>query len=85
MKVFKTVKKTVKIKELIEWKCSVCGLDLLENSDESEEVFVINEVGGFSSVFGDGNLISIDICQHCFKKAFGKFCTVKEYEGNEEW
>lgn len=68
--------------KLIQWKCSVCGFDFLEDEDsnygmEAQEVFSFSDVGGYSSVFGDGVEISIDICQHCFKKLLGDFVEIK--------
>lgn len=66
----------VKERQLTEWTCSVCGRDLLEDDMEKQEVFSFSQVCGYTSVFGDGNEIYIDICQHCMKERLGEFCTV---------
>lgn len=66
----------VKEKHLVEWTCSVCDRDLMEDELEAQEVFSFEQIGGYSSVFGDGAEIYIDICQHCIKEKFGDFCTV---------
>lgn len=36
-----------------------------------EEFTRINFIGGFSSVFGDGNKIELDICDICLSKLLG--------------
>jgi len=66
----------VKERKLTEWSCSVCGKDLLADEFEAQEVFSFNQTGGYSSVFGDGAEIYIDICQHCMKEKLGEYCTV---------
>jgi len=67
---------TVKERQLVELTCSVCGQDLLADEMELQETFSFSQIGGYSSVFGDGASISIDICQHCFKKMLGQYCTI---------
>lgn len=66
----------VKERKLVEWTCSVCGKDLMEDELEAQEVFHFSQVGGYSSVFGDGAEIYIDICQHCMKERLGEFLTI---------
>lgn len=66
----------VQERRLVKWTCSICGRDLLKDEMEAQEVFSFFQVGGYSSVFGDGTEVYIDICQHCFKEKLGKYCTV---------
>lgn len=66
----------VKERRLVEWKCSICNLNFLADEMEAQEVFSFAQIGGFTSVFGDGAEVYIDLCQHCFKKRLGKYCTV---------
>ena len=66
----------VKQKQLIELSCSVCGLNLMDDELEKQEAVHFGDTGGYSSVFGDGVTYYIDICQHCFKKILGKYCTI---------
>jgi len=66
----------VKERKLVEWTCSVCDRDLLEDEMETQEVFSFSQTGGYASVFGDMREIYIDICQHCFKEKLGKYCTI---------
>jgi antitoxin CcdA len=35
---------------------------------EIQEFVSVYRTGGYGSVFGDGEEIKVDICQHCFKK-----------------
>lgn len=70
MRKYKKIK--VESNELVEWKCSVCGRDLLDDM-EGQEAFCFDQIGGYASVFGDGAEISIDICQHCMKEKFGEY------------
>ena len=34
----------------------------------------IDFFGGYGSVFGDGNRLKVDICQHCLKKIIEEKC-----------
>ena len=66
----------VKERQLVELACSVCKLDLMANEMERQEAFHFSQIGGYSSVFGDGNEVYVDVCQHCFKATLGEYCTV---------
>ena len=61
--------------------CDVCGRDLSftdNNYVEAQEMFSYSWWGGYGSVFGDGIDFEIDICQHCFKDAFGEYIRSKD-------
>lgn len=66
----------VEKRQIVEWTCSVCGFDFMSNDLEAQEAFSFNQIGGYSSIFGDGSEIYIDLCQHCFKEKLGKYCTI---------
>ena len=34
--------------------------------------------GGYGSVFGDGNIVSLDICQHCLKEKLGSYMRIRD-------
>jgi hypothetical protein len=56
--------------------CDVCGRDLSPTDDnyvEHQEGFYYTWQGGYGSLFGDMCDFEIDICQHCFKEAFGEY------------
>ena len=63
--------------------CDVCKREFLMSDDflEIQEFFSWNMIGGYSSVFGDGNEIVIDICQHCFKKKLGDYIVINGEKG----
>jgi hypothetical protein len=44
---------------------------------ELQEFNIIDFVGGYGSVFGDGNRVVCNLCQKCLKKMIGKFCTME--------
>lgn len=58
-------------------KCDVCGKEYscigTKDVFELQEMVSIKHRCGFGSIFGDGNIINTDVCQHCFKKIFDKF------------
>lgn len=47
--------------------CDICKREYTDDMELQEFVF-IDSIGGYNSVFGDGNKIQFDICQHCLKK-----------------
>lgn len=54
--------------------CSVCKTKYeQEHWTEIQEALHWTMRGGFDSVFGDGTVVSIDMCQHCVKKVLGGF------------
>lgn len=80
-------KQKVEIKEeaekIVSITCDVCGktyIDRMENSDilEIQEFIHIKEYCGYGSIFGDGDIIELDICQHCLKEKLGQYIRVIE-------
>jgi hypothetical protein len=67
----------VKIAESI--TCDDCGKTYglgTDNNDifETQEFHHIHFTGGYGSVFGDGDMIECDLCQHCLMKMIkGKY------------
>ena len=64
------IKETIEAKTetIIGYKCSRCGREVYEfDIMEFQEFHHIDFVGGYGSVFGDGNRVRCDICQHCLK------------------
>ena len=59
-------------------KCDICGreADIEKDWMEFGEFVSIDTIGGYGSVFGDGNSVEIDICQHCLKEQLGKFIRI---------
>jgi len=48
--------------------CDICKKEFFAPKDDMEiqEFIYIRNIGGFSSIFGDGEPINFDICQNCF-------------------
>ena len=49
--------------------CDRCGREMLpKNQDcEHQERLAVRFRAGYGSVFGDGSLVELDLCQHCVK------------------
>lgn len=45
---------------------------------EHQERIAIRFRAGYGSVFGDGNLVEADICQHCLQEVLGKYLRITE-------
>lgn len=59
-------------------RCDRCGR-LSEHGDvEFHEAVSIDLKAGYGSVFGDGNEVQIDLCQHCLKLTLGRWLRVVE-------
>jgi hypothetical protein len=76
---YKTVRKSSSVKDSV--VCDLCGKEYSYDMSlgktewaEANEFVHIHYVGGYGSIFGDGDLgdkegvVDVDICQHCFKK-----------------
>lgn len=60
--------------------CDVCSKEYsLDEKSENYDVFETQEfthihfTGGYGSVFGDGRMVELDICQHCLKEKMGGY------------
>ena len=51
-------------------ECDICHTKYKypDDSIEIDEFARFDFVGGYNSVFGDGNRVQVDICQHCFQR-----------------
>ena len=60
--------------------CDRCHREMGPDSKDVElhERIAIRFRGGYGSVFGDGNLVEADICQHCLLEVFGKYLRITE-------
>lgn len=56
--------------------CDICKRKLV--GPELEEFCSVEKHCGYGSVFGDGNLVKIDMCQHCLKDKLGEFLVIQE-------
>lgn len=57
--------------------CDRCGRVMGPNDiDENQERLTIDFRAGYGSVFGDGNQVQLDLCQHCVKKVLGRWLRI---------
>jgi hypothetical protein len=72
------IKKIPIMEEMVE--SIICDCCKKEYTDEIEiqEFFTITQKSGYGSVFGDGNVFELDLCQYCQKKLFGDFIRIRE-------
>ena len=72
--------------EVIAYICDVCGKSYDPNNDifEVQEFHHIRFTGGYGSLFGDGERIECDICQHCLWKMIAPVYRTREEERDAE-
>jgi hypothetical protein len=60
--------------------CDRCSREMVpDGSDcEHQERITIRFRAGYGSVFGDGNLVEADLCQHCLQEVLGKYLRIVE-------
>lgn len=57
-------------------ECDRCSRKMPKDSPEFHERFSISYWAGYDSVFGDGNHVECDLCQHCVKELLGPWLKV---------
>lgn len=69
--------KTVSITETVT-TCDRCGREMVPNDQDCEhqERIAIRFRAGYNSLYGDGNLVEADLCQHCVKEVLGPWLRV---------
>lgn len=68
-----TKKVTKPVLEVTAYICDICHKRITQDAFwEFQEMLHIQHDCGYGSVFGDGNIIKLDVCQHCFKKWLDK-------------
>lgn len=77
-------------KELTSIQCDKCLKVYVDAEQEDNCITSMNDMfelgefhsisitGGYGSVFGDGNIVQADICQHCLQNLIGQFCRITE-------
>lgn len=60
--------------------CDRCGLEMRAQTydGEWEERLTISFRGGYYSVFGDGSLVELDLCQRCVQEVLGPWLSITE-------
>lgn len=57
-------------------RCDRCGLLAANGETEFYEMTCIDFKAGYGSIFGDGNGVQVDLCQHCLKLTLGSWLRV---------
>lgn len=59
-------------------RCDRCGLVATNGEVEFYEMTCIDAKAGYGSIFGDGNNVQVDLCQHCLKFTLDRWLRVVE-------
>lgn len=60
--------------EVVGFTCSRCGVRYApEDELEWQEKLLVELVGGYSAVFGDGSVLTVELCQRCIVAVLGPF------------
>ncbi len=68
--------------------CDRCGREAEVHDTDCEfvEFTSIEYKAGYGSVFGDGNKVEVDLCQHCVKELLGPWLRVMDStKGFDRW
>lgn len=69
------------VEELKSVTCDVCKKEYdREDYMEVQEFSHIKLHCGYGSIFGDGDVVRLDICQHCLKEKLGTYLRIEEEE-----
>ncbi|EMI7065611.1 hypothetical protein V6858_004123 [Providencia rettgeri] len=60
--------------------CDRCHFYAEKDDPEFHEFLSIDRQVGFGSVFGDGNHLKLDLCQHCVKTLLNSWLSVSELD-----
>lgn len=71
---------TVTVRQVCAAVCDHCGREMVKRAHDGEweERIAIAFRGGYHSIFGDGNAVELDLCQHCVKEVLGPWLRVTE-------
>lgn len=64
-------------------RCDRCGRLADVSEPEFQEFVSIDLRAGYASIFGDGNDVQLDLCQHCLKATLGTWLRVSDAEGRQ--
>jgi len=64
--------------------CDRCGKVTARNESELHETTSIAFTAGYGSIFGFGNQVEIDLCQHCLRDTVGTWLRVKYKDADRE-
>ena len=59
--------------------CDKCGLAACHSGEgvlDAQEFMHWRRIGGYGSVFGDGSVLELDLCQGCVQELLGEYIRV---------
>jgi hypothetical protein len=59
-------------------KCDRCGKVTARDELDFHAMNSIGFSAGYASIFGDGNRVDIDLCEHCLKDTLGEWLRVRD-------
>ncbi len=62
--------------------CNRCQRRLVTDDMDWQERLSISYRAGYSSIFGDGNTVSLDLCQQCVSEVLGSWLKIESSELN---
>ncbi|MGB7421128.1 MAG: hypothetical protein WA917_04575 [Comamonas sp.] len=60
----------------VQIQCDRCDVLAEDGEVDFSEMASIHIKAGYGSIFGDGNDVQVDLCQHCLKLALGQWLRV---------
>lgn len=58
--------------------CDRCGREADADDPEANEFISLDFTAGYYSIFGDGNKVSLDLCQYCLKDTFDALIRIEQ-------
>jgi hypothetical protein len=57
--------------------CDRCKTRFVRDEPGWHEIQSIEFIAGYDSIFGDGNIASIDLCQDCLQQSLGQWLQIR--------
>nr|WP_237203814.1 hypothetical protein [Ralstonia solanacearum] len=68
------------VQELAACTCDRCKRRMTPEDGEWQERLAFDHTCGFDSIFGDGNTVSLDLCQHCAREVLGQWLRITPHD-----
>ena len=76
---YETITEMTTKRKLVSLTCNKCKKTVShEDEMEFQEAFVYTFTGGYGSVFGDGNRVTICLCQQCLYDTLNDFAVYED-------
>jgi len=68
------------VQEVAACTCDRCQRRMTRDDLDWHEKLSVAFRGGYGSIFGDGRMVSIDLCQQCIKEALGPWLRIESVD-----